>query len=291
MYNWKGSRPGYDGDSESVCRYNYVGNYGKPGPDSDNTGYAYSAGCKHFRAYYEGNHFFGEVPADQWGLVNFSGSWTLEEKSNYKQSEPFSTGPIETESALDAFDHVMAHAGASIVRDPVDTRVINDVLNGTGAIIDDEDEVGSWPVYNTYGERTDSDLDGMSDDWELEKGLNPNDQEDRNGDFDSDGYTNLEEYLHDVISMSPVSARNRTIDKKTVVRCYPNPADSELNIDLSGFGKASIVIVDILGQPVYNVNASEDVQQIDVHHLIPGIYQLKMSGKEGDIYAQKFIVK
>ena len=151
MYNWKGSRPGYDGDSESVCRYNYVGNYGKPGPNSDISGYAYSAGCKHFRAYYEGNYFFGEVPADQWGLVNFSGSWTLEEKSNYKRSEPFPTGPIVTESAQDAFDHVMAHAGASKVRDTVDSRVINDVLSGTGAIIDDEDEVGSWPVYNTYG--------------------------------------------------------------------------------------------------------------------------------------------
>jgi pectate lyase len=206
IYNWKGSRPGYDGDTASVCRYNYVGNYGIPGPDSDGQGYAYSAGCKHFRAYYEGNHFFGEVPADQWSLVTFSGIWTEQEKRIYKQTEPFPTGPMVTESALDAFNHVMKHAGASRVRDAVDRRVINDVLNRTGSIIDDEDEVGSWPEYKSYGNRLDTDLDGMPDTWEIEKGLNPADPEDRNGDLDSDGYTNLEEYLHEVISISPESS-------------------------------------------------------------------------------------
>jgi len=73
------------------------------------------------------------------------------EKTDYKKSEPFPTGPIVTDSPLVAYEKVMAGAGASIVRDSVDSRVINDVKNGTGKIIDDEDEVGSWPVYNTYG--------------------------------------------------------------------------------------------------------------------------------------------
>ena len=42
----------------------------------------------------------------------------------------------------------------------------------------------------------DSDQDGMPDAWEREKQLAPNDPRDGNGDRDSDGYTNLEEYLN-----------------------------------------------------------------------------------------------
>ncbi len=36
----------------------------------------------------------------------------------------------------------------------------------------------------------------MADEWETANGLNPNDAEDRNQDRDSDGFTNLEEYIN-----------------------------------------------------------------------------------------------
>ena len=196
MYNWGGSRPGYDADKESVCHYNYVGNYGKPGPDSDKTGFAYNAGCKFFKAYYSGNYFFGNIPSNQWKLVNFGDDWTPKELSDYKQSTPFPTGPIKTESALDAFKHVMAGAGASLSRDKVDARVIKEVQNGTGTIIGNEDQVGSWPEYKTYNILKDSDQDGMPDVYEKQNKLNPNDPQDRNLDSDKDGYTNLEAYLN-----------------------------------------------------------------------------------------------
>ena len=46
----------------------------------------------------------------------------------------------------------------------------------------------------------DTDDDGMSDQWELEHSLDPNTggSAQYNGDFDSDGYTNIEEYINDV---------------------------------------------------------------------------------------------
>jgi hypothetical protein len=44
----------------------------------------------------------------------------------------------------------------------------------------------------------DSDYDGMPNYWEVELGLNPNLSADRNNDYDSDGYTNLEEYVNEV---------------------------------------------------------------------------------------------
>ncbi len=201
MYNWAGSRPGYDADTDSRCRYNYVGNYGKPGPNSNSSGYAYAAGSIHFRAYYNDNYFYGNVPTDQWSLVDFGGRFNAASIAAYKMTEPFSTGPMITQTPLDAFEEVMAHAGASFTRDTVDARVVMDVYNGTGKIIDDEAEVGGWPAYNTYDVKADTDLDGMPDEWETENGLNLNDPADRNDDRNNDGYTNLEEYLNSLVNV------------------------------------------------------------------------------------------
>ncbi len=47
----------------------------------------------------------------------------------------------------------------------------------------------------------DDDHDGMPDDWERAHGLDPANPKDRNGDFDGDGFTNLEKYLNSLISV------------------------------------------------------------------------------------------
>jgi len=200
IYNWGGARPGYDADSKSVCRFNYVGNYGKPGPDSDKSGWAYEPGSKHFRAFFSGNYFFGTIPDDPWSLVNFEDNWKEAEKVQYKQSVPFSTGPIVTESAEEAYRNVMLYAGASLVRDAVDARVIGEVESGKGSIIDSQNEVGGWPEYRSYGKKQDIDGDGMPDQWEMENGLDPHNPEDRNGDKNGDGYTNLETYINSLVT-------------------------------------------------------------------------------------------
>jgi hypothetical protein len=70
------------------------------------------------------------------------------------------------------------------------------VRAGTGAIINDEDEVGGWPELISAQAPDDSDADGMPDNWERRRGLDPTDPADGNGDLDADGYTNLEEYLN-----------------------------------------------------------------------------------------------
>ncbi len=199
LYNWGGSQPGYDADATSVCRYNYVGNYGKPGPDSDPQGWAFSADCKYFQGYYHGNCFYGSIPSDPWSLVNFEGRWSKAELHAYKQTVPFSTGPMVTENARDAYAGVMAYAGASLVRDEVDDRIVREVQEGSGSIIDSQAEVGGWPVYHSSPAPADKDLDGMPDEWETQNGLDPYDPGDRNGDPDRDGYTNLEEYLDHLV--------------------------------------------------------------------------------------------
>ena len=105
------------------------------------------------------------------------------------------------DDAITAYQRVLAGAGATLpARDPVDQRIINDVKNGTGRIIDDEDQVGGWPVLSSDAAPIDSDHDGMPDEWEIARGLSPNDSSDNAADRDSDGYTNVEEYLNYLVA-------------------------------------------------------------------------------------------
>jgi len=62
----------------------------------------------------------------------------------------------------------------------------------------------------------------MSDYWEIKKGLDPENPEDRNLDFNGDGYTNLEKYLHELTTPTKNVFRPRNIaasvtEDKTVV--------------------------------------------------------------------------
>jgi len=115
---------------------------------------------------------------------------------------------IATQSAQDAYQSVLAGAGATLpVRDPVDVRTVNMVATGiatngsrTNGIIDHPDDVGGYPVLPVVSRppEWDTDDDGMPDVWETGHGLNPGDPADRNGDYDNDDYTNLEEYLNEL---------------------------------------------------------------------------------------------
>lgn len=93
---------------------------------------------------------------------------------------------------------VLANVGANVFNDPVDKRVINDYSNSTGNIIDSESEVGGYPTLEVISrsDSYDKDQDGMSDSWELQNKLDPNNPEDGNADFNNDGFSNLEDFLH-----------------------------------------------------------------------------------------------
>jgi pectate lyase len=114
---------------------------------------------------------------------------------------------IATQTAQNAYSSVLAGAGASLVRDAVDLRVVNSVATGVATagprgdgIITDISQVGGYPVIPlvTRDANFDTDQDGMPNEWEARHGLNSANAGDRNGDFDTDGYTNLEEYLNDI---------------------------------------------------------------------------------------------
>jgi hypothetical protein len=110
------------------------------------------------------------------------------------------SGQITTDSAKAAYDRVLAHAGAVVERDSVDTRVVDEVHNRLGPAglqgpIDHVADVGGYPSYASGDWPADEDDDGMADAWEQGRGLNPADPDDRNQIAPS-GYTWVEEYIN-----------------------------------------------------------------------------------------------
>jgi pectate lyase len=111
--------------------------------------------------------------------------------------------PINQQTAQDAYTAVLAHAGCSKPnRDSVDARIVQEVATGTttygnNGIITTPADVGGWPTLASGTPPTDTDHDGMPDDWENTHGLNPNDPSDRNL-VGPNGYTMLENYLNEL---------------------------------------------------------------------------------------------
>jgi pectate lyase len=105
--------------------------------------------------------------------------------------------PVVTEtSAVQAFVDVLAGAGATLPsRDPVDSRVVSDTQNGTGSWINTENDVGGFPTLASGTAPSDTDHDGIPDEWESAHGLDPI-KNDSAADRDGDGYTNVEEYIN-----------------------------------------------------------------------------------------------
>jgi pectate lyase len=182
---------------------NYIGNYFKPGPDTE---VKYSIrtlnpGIPGTRIFLQGN--IGPLREnDRLPEMNIIDP----DSRQFMVSEPFPAEMITTTTALQAYDQVLAGAGANMGlncegtffprRDSIDRRIVNDVRDSTGKIIDDPSEVGGWLTIPPTTPCKDSDHDGMSDAWEQKYGFNPADPSNDSKDPDRDGYSNIEEFLN-----------------------------------------------------------------------------------------------
>ena len=151
--------------------------------------------------YLVGNTMDGsdEVTADNWKGVHPDQSEKLDLcRAAAAFSFPNSLLSGEMESASEALEVVAAKGGCSLLRDAVDMRIVNDLRNGTGALIDNPSQVGGWPELK--GEPAiDTDRDGIPDEWEEAHGLNPRSFADHKAQTLVPGHTNLEVYLCDIV--------------------------------------------------------------------------------------------
>jgi hypothetical protein len=192
FYNWGRTRSGYNADKATLVRYNFVDNAYVAGPQSKGM-LAFEESDALARAYFAGNSMNGAIPADPWSLV------TGVQAEGYRLAAPVAMPPIARDPAASAYARVLARAGASKVRDAVDRRVVAGVRDRTGRQIDSQREVGGWPELKSAPAPADRDGDGMPDAWERRHRLNPADAGDANKDRDRDGYTNIEEWLADLV--------------------------------------------------------------------------------------------
>jgi hypothetical protein len=213
IYNWSASGTANFADHFINC----INNVWRPGPMSDpaKPPIAIKGGQPDMAKGHMSGNIFDERPdltRDNYAALDFR-RW-LHEGSSYQYRGTLADWKMDsvtdlganlptTHSASEAFDLVLARAGASLHRDAVDIRVTENVRQRKGKLLDSQSEVGGWPPLRRTSAPSDQDRDGMSDAWEQTHGLNPDDPADRNGDRDGDGYTNLEEYLN---SLCPVSA-------------------------------------------------------------------------------------
>lgn len=132
-----------------------------------------------------------------------------------KMDSPAPTGDITTHTADEAFSKVLASAGASLYRDQIDARYMEEAKTGTAqykgsitkspGIIDLVSDVNGY-TEDTFGKAErpagfDTDNDGIPDEWEKANGLDPDDASDAlTYTLDSKGYyTNLEVYANSLV--------------------------------------------------------------------------------------------
>lgn len=229
IYDW-----GYQTAYGTIGHVNYVNNTLKAG-NSTTGGYHWmnvdsSTSPQNFKVYCAGNRLINKdgslhaITYDNWSGVSVKESIGIT-KDNLYSAVPFAINSggenlssVEgAESAEASYDHVISFAGNGISpekRTAIDRQCADETKNGTGSCsgtsaydssMTDLDKYNiqcgvtyEYPAAVLQKEITDADNDGMADDWELARGLNPNDPTDYKEDYCGQGYMNIEYYINDL---------------------------------------------------------------------------------------------
>lgn len=205
FYNFGPTNSGYAGEGGS---YNFINNYYKPGPS---TATAKSLVNRIFMPnaddgtnqnpkglwgtfYVNGNYFddtcpkiksnstyvsnIAKVNKDNWEGIHpneNNGALPGGSKNGIKSTVPFEVAAVSTHAADKAYEKVLAYVGASLKRDAIDERIINETRNGiftyTGSnggkngLIDSQTDCEGYITYTSADKPADTDNDGIPDAW------------------------------------------------------------------------------------------------------------------------------
>jgi hypothetical protein len=217
-----------------ACRYYINGNYvtgagSSKAANYDWSGVKYDDGLVTYNnAKYikDAAHYFG--PNETYTTISGTDCVAL------KLTEEVDPGTVTTHSATTAYEKVLAYCGASLHRDAVDARYMEETKSGTVtyngdvAFVKDGTSYGpsgvkgivdfindpssstqysgipSYPELATETRPTgfDTDKDGMPDEWEIANGLDPNNAADAKLytlDTEHKWYTNVEVYINSLV--------------------------------------------------------------------------------------------
>ncbi len=213
IYNWGNTNSIYGGEPytysndpqywspDYVSRVNIRNNYYKYGPSTrreyrsrimevtNNGSASYNGEMLKSDFYINGNYVFDDIKAS---ADNTASSDYVYNKSRANLlSEPVDMGEytVPEQTAEEAMQQTLAFAGASLpMRDSVDARVAADVINGTGRIINNDEEVGGVEDIPFVKRKFE-----IPADWKSASGMNGAKETDRA----PSGYTWIEEYVND----------------------------------------------------------------------------------------------
>jgi len=267
LYNWGGNST-YGGESaqNSTSRYiNMINNYYKPGPATkwktrllnptticSNCTSADPHTATPGKFYITGNYMYGSpevtndnlcdaaIDPDQNGIsyVTWKANYATSTRAISTSYDFDEYNVISMHAAEKAFDKVLKYAGASYQRDNLDKRLRWEALKGIAyfkgskgsenGIIDTQSDVGGWPELKQADKPTDTDNDGIPDEWETAHGLNPNNasdaltfticENDPNNTKDVK-YTNLEVYANYLVQ--DITQYERADATETFEEYYP----------------------------------------------------------------------
>lgn len=237
IYNWGGTAgySGGNGPTEDAKdnpggvftnHMNYVSNYLVAGPSTTSPTRAFKSGATNTVIYQIGNRIDSNKNS---ALDGTDTDWSMFTRPYTVSLNRYPLPAVTSDSAGVAYQRVLAFAGASAVRDEVDLRLLGNVRDHLGAIVDavgtgdqatdyvtnniggvNHIFVRGWPMLNSTAPPADDDNDGMADYWELALGLSTS--EANNNHTNSDGYTDLEWYLNWLAGLHAVSDRNGNVD-------------------------------------------------------------------------------
>lgn len=307
IYNW-GDNSSYGG--EALGKYNIVNNYFKSGPATksnirykitqvDKDGSAtYAPG--HGSYFIKDNYVFGSqsVTDNNWSGVTYASGVT---QTAARVNEPFAYLPVAEHTAEVAFEKVLTYGGASLVRDAIDTRISDEVRNGTATfsgsvskrpgIIDKPSDVGGWPVYQSATAPVDSDNDGIPDGW-----LAANYPGKKSTDLNEQGYTYLEVYLNSLVEHIVASQ-----DSETIVSTVKRPsADANVKI-IYHAGTREILLTadqhirdvkvfDIAGSMLFGVMPAGNQCIVNMSQLNKAVYIMHITLNDGSVMNRKVVL-
>ena len=211
---------------------------GQKTENKDWKGISYDKGIPSLNGEYyspDANNFYGDAVAH----TTISGKSCVK----IKMDNPAPTGQVTTHSAAEAYEKVLAYVGASLYRDEIDARYMEEAKTGTATykgsitnspgIIDKVSDVNGYTEDNFgTGSRPDgfdTDKDGIPDEWEKANGLNPNDASDAlTCSLDKMGYyTNIEVYANSLVENIMKSENTDAID--AVDEYYPTSTSTGIS--------------------------------------------------------------
>ena len=215
---------------------NYVTAAGNKAENYDWQGVIYDAGT----SIIDGEHYIPDTKHMYGESVKYRKNSKDEDCVIIKLDNEVETGKVTTHSAQNAYQQVLAYAGASLYRDDVDARYMKEAADGTTTytgsaektgdgkaiahrpgIIDFVKDQGEYTLEsNGRPDNFDTDSDGMPDAWETANGLDPLSNDAAEYTLDKHGfYTNVEVYCNSLVE-EIMKAENDNADSR-VDEYYP----------------------------------------------------------------------